>query len=274
MLIRRCAMASCLVFLVFLVFLIFIATKAHADEICADRPSKATGTCTVKQGHWNISDNTQVGFSDNAGVGTTQNLFLAPTLKYGVNQRMDVEAYMPLLQETISHSATSKSDVTGNGDLTLRAKYKIVYADGHYTGPLEFGIEPFIVAPIGHQALTDHGFEGGALMPIGIRLSPEWLLGFDPEVDVLRNKIGEGTHLATQQIVSLSHSLTNKLTVGGELWGKWNFDPIHGTVKQVSSDLVFTYVIAKHFELDTGANIGLNKDTPKTQVFAGFSKRF
>jgi hypothetical protein len=243
--------------------LVFVtSTSALADEICADRPAKATGTCTVKKGHWLVTDQTMV----TTNHGTDQYLILAPTIKYGLTQRLDLEAYMPLVETETNHSGSE----TGNGNLTLRAKYKIVY-----TGPLEFGIEPFITAPTGYHEFSNKVVQGGALMPIGYRVAPDsvWLFGLDPEVDIVRNSGGNGTHIATQQVASLTRTITSKFTVSGELWTEYNFDP-HGTIRQYSSDIVFAYVIAKHFEIDTGANFGLNRSTPATQVFVGLSKRY
>jgi hypothetical protein len=239
-----------------------VATPALADEICADRPAKATGTCTVKKGHLSVSDTVSVSTLH----GTDQYQILAPTLKYGLTNRLDIEAAMPLAETVSSHSGT----ITGNGDLTLRAKYKIVY-----TGALEYAIMPFVRAPIGYHGLSDKVVEGGAVMPIGFRVSPNstWLLGFDPEVDVLKDKVGNGTHIATQQVVSLTHGLTNRISVAGELWGEYNYDPTRGTIRQYSSDIMFCYVIAKHFEVDTGVNYGLNRNTA-TQFFVGISKRY
>jgi hypothetical protein len=251
-----------------------VAGAAMADEICSDRPDKATGTCTVKEGHWNFTDTVQDSSFHANGTDTDQYLFLAPTIKYGLNQRLDLEAYMPVVENITSHTGTSKTEVTGNGDLTLRAKYKVMYTQGGGGPPLEFAIEPFVRAPTGHHGLTDRVWEGGVLIPVGYRLSNTWLLGFDPEVDFLKDKVGSGTHLATQQVVSLSHSVSGPLTISGELWTEYNFDPARGTIRQYSADLVFAYVLAKHFEIDTGVNLGLNRNTPATQFFVGISKRY
>ena len=237
-----------------------LAGPALADVICDDRADKATGTCTVKDGHWLVTDNTLESSHD----GTDTYLISGATLKYGVSQRMDVEAYMPLLE----HTSGPGGSETGNGDLTLRAKYKIVYA-----GALEYSIEPFVRAPTGHSGLSDRGWEGGALMPIGLNIGHDLLLGTDPEVDILRNKDGSGVHLATQQVVSLSRGVMTRFLVSGELWTDQNYDPIH-TSRQYSADLVIEYVIAKHFVVDTGVNFGLNAQTPHTQLFVGLAKRY
>jgi hypothetical protein len=55
---------------------------ADLRSLCADRPSKATGTCTVDAGHWQFeSDIYNVTFQTVDGVSTRTELFTNPTLK-------------------------------------------------------------------------------------------------------------------------------------------------------------------------------------------------
>jgi hypothetical protein len=67
--------------------------------------------------------------------------------------------------------------------------------------------------------------------------------------------------------------LSDKVNVSAELWGQWNWDPA-GTQKQYSADVAFAYLPNKNLQLDTGANFGLNRNTPDIELYAGVSTRF
>ena len=65
------------------------AFGADEEPICADRPSKSTGECTVPAGHWQI----ETGIADwthdhDAGDLTVLG---ASLIKYGLSSRADIE---------------------------------------------------------------------------------------------------------------------------------------------------------------------------------------
>jgi len=43
---------------------------------------------------------------------------------------------------------------------------------------------------------------------------------------------------------------------------------------QASADIAFTYLASPDFQLDLGANVGVNSVTPDRQIYAGFSYRW
>jgi hypothetical protein len=53
--------------------------------------------------------------------------------------------------------------------------------------------------------------------------------------------------------------------------GDW--DPA-GTGKQASWDIAAAYQPNKNLQLDVGANVGLNSQTPDVEVYTGVSVRF
>jgi hypothetical protein len=63
------------------------------------------------------------------------------------------------------------------------------------------------------------------------------------------------------------------VTFIAELWSNLNFDPV-GTTKQASADAAVAYLVNGRFQLDAGANLGLTRDTPDIEVYAGASIRF
>jgi hypothetical protein len=75
------------------------------------------------------------------------------------------------------------------------------------------------------------------------------------------------------QVFNLGASLGDKVNVSAELWGQWDWDPA-GTQKQYSADVAFAYLPNKNLQFDTGANFGLNRNTPDVELYAGISTRF
>jgi hypothetical protein len=63
------------------------------------------------------------------------------------------------------------------------------------------------------------------------------------------------------------------MTVPFELWDSVNRD-FSGTIRQCSADIALGYLVGPALQLDIGANIGLNRDTPDRQVYLGLSTRF
>ena len=61
-------------------------------------------------------------------------------------------------------------------------------------------------------------------LPIAVPLADGFSLGLTPEVDVLRNAGGGGTHAAWIGVASLSRGF-GPLTLGAELWGQAEDEP-------------------------------------------------
>jgi len=93
-----------------------------------------------------------------------------------------------------------------------------------------------------------------------------------PEADLLADADGSGRHLALVNLVNVAGSIAPRLTLAGEFWSSFNFDPA-GTVRQASADAAVGYVFSNNVQIDAGANIGLTRDTADIELYAGFSIR-
>jgi hypothetical protein len=92
----------------------------------------------------------------------------------------------------------------------------------------------------------------------------------------LRNALNRGRHANFQILANLSHALSESVTGYVELFGAVNNDP-SDTLKQASLDLAVSWVVwdkAPNLQLDIGTNIGLTRDTPRIQAYAGISQLF
>ena len=93
------------------------------------------------------------------------------------------------------------------------------------------------------------------------------------EVDRLKNLNGGGFHTNTINLINISRPIATDVTLYGELWSAVNFDPSR-TIYQYSVDTSIAWTVRKNTQIDIGANIGLNRDTPAVQVYMGLAQRY
>ena len=243
------------------------------SAICTDRPTKSNYACTVDAGHVQYeADVLNASFSRLNGVTTDTLLVTNPTLKYGVTSDLDVEASISPLEIVRTHDQATGVDRTlaGPSDLYLRLKYEFLDLDDDV---VEVSVIPYVKAPTARPGIGNGSVEGGALLPVNYKISSVFTVTTVPEMDAFKDAAGEGRHLNTSQLINLAATLPNGFTLYGELWGDWNFDP-SGTVRQYSFDTAVTYAVTKYLQLDVGANLGLNRQTPGVQAYVGVSQKF
>ncbi len=248
------------------------AAAPTLSPICTDRPTKANYACTVDAGHFQYeADAFNGSFLRLNGVTTDTYLATNPTLKYGVTPNLDLEANLSPLE--IVHTSDRSGDdrtLAGVGDLILRLKYAVLSTTG---GALQASIIPYVKAPTARRGIGDGVVEEGALLPVNYKLTDAVTLTTAPEVDALLDSTGGGRHLNTAQLVNVGVTLPKTVTVYGELWGDWNFDPAR-TTRQYSADVAVTYGVTRELQLDTGVNLGLNRETAAVQAYVGVSQKF
>lgn len=247
------------------------AAAADEQPICADRPSKSTGECTVTQGSWQI----ETGLSDwsradSGGVRTDAISWGSSLIKYGVSTDADIELGITPLMTLNVHTGSSQDSHSSFGDMLVRAKYRLTHADA----PLLVALDPFVKLPTANHHLGNGKVEGGLVAATSAALGKSGLtLSLDPELDLNADADGSGRHLGTQQVVNLGVAASGKVSLSTEIWAKWDWDPA-GTGKQVSWDVSAAYLPNKDLQLDAGANFGLNSQTPDVELYTGVSVRF
>jgi hypothetical protein len=250
-----------------------IGAAASADEqpICADRPGKATSTCTVPSGHWQI----EAGLADwslqrGGGERDTALVIGETTFKYGLSDHSDIEVDVTPWQRMTSRAAGVHESASGIGDVKLLYKQELTADDA----PLQVTALPFVKAPTAKRSLGNGKWEGGLLVPIGYAIGKSpFSIGLTPELDWAADADGHGHHTAMVQVASLGWQATDKLNLSAEIWGQWDWDPA-GTTRQASADGAAAYLLSNSLQLDGGANFGLNRETPDVELYAGVSKRF
>lgn len=241
------------------------------DDICTDRPSRASGACTVPAGHFQYEADVVSGtFDRQHGVTTDSWFVLNPALKYGAGPRTDLELQFDPLVILRTHVAGGKDrTAVGPGDLTLRLKQNVL---GGSDGDVQVALVPYLKAPTASHLLGDGAWEGGGYVPITFKLGKLWQLSLTPELDVVKDGAGEGRHLQHSQVVSVTRALPGGWSLYGDLYAQWDLER-HGAT-QSTLDFAVAKVLHHTLQLDAGVNIGLNRATPGANAYVGVSQRF
>jgi hypothetical protein len=248
-----------------------VAAAAEPAPICADRPGKATATCTVIAHHWQV----EVGFADwtlekAAGERETFLVVGETAVKYGLTDASDIEVDVVPWQRAASRAGGVRSSASGIGDVTVSYKQRLTGDDA----PVQVTAEPVVKAPTAQHSLGNGKWEAGLLVPVGYAIPTTPLsIALTPEVDWAADANGHGHHAAMAQVIGLGWAVNDKLNLGAELWGAWDWDPA-GTTRQASADGSVAYLVSNDVQLDAGANFGLNRATPDVEFYGGVSLRF
>lgn len=127
--------------------------------------------------------------------------------------------------------------------------------------------------PTAARGLGNNKVEGGLAVPVSFAVAGPVTMTLGPELDALVDADGSGRHIGVINLVNLSAAVAPKVTIGGELWGSWNLDPA-GAIRQATVDAAIAYVASNDLQLDLGANLGLTRQTPDLELYAGASILF
>lgn len=247
-----------------------LAAATALPPICADRPAKANGTCTVPKGVFQVEAGI-AGWSLAKSEGTRSELTSLglTVLKLGLSDHSDLEfGFTPYAELKVS-DAVSRTRASGFGDLVLRYKHRLAPDDSR----TQVALIPFAKVPTASRGLGNDEVEGGLTVPVSIAASPTVSVTFGPELDVLADSDGHGRHVAVVNLVNVSAPVVSRLSLAGELWTNFNVDP-SGTMKQASADASLAYAFSNSVQIDSGVNFGLTRDTPDVELYGGVSVRF
>jgi Putative MetA-pathway of phenol degradation len=239
-----------------------------------DRPPKANVPYTVDAGHFQYeTDLVNLAFNQLGGTVHTDTFLVPnPTFKFGLTNNIDFEINAPAGIGIHSFDAASgaSSIIWGVNDVFLRTKVNLWGNDG---GSSAFALIPYVKLPTPSAGIGNGAVEGGVIAPLSISLPKGFTLLFNSEVDVLKNIADNGRHANFINLVTVSHELVKDVTLYVEGWSDYNNDPLQPTT-QYSFDLAAAWLMRRNLQLDFGIDFGLNRATPKVQVFTGLSQRF
>ncbi len=248
--------------------------ESEMRSFSTDRPTKANSPYTVDAGHFQYEADIANWIYDhnNTSQTTVSNLLITdPVLKMGLTRNTDLE--LALAPININHSSNrvtgTKTSSFGFGDVFTRIKFNLLGNDG---GDYALAIAPYAKAPTASRNIGNNHWEGGGYAPLSITLPQDWTLLLMTQVDFLQNAALDGTHINYQNLVNVSHPITNSLSGYAEFWSDVNTDKDART--QYTGDLGFGWLIRSDIQLDAGVNVGLNKAANDVQPYIGLSQRF
>jgi hypothetical protein len=249
------------------------SAAAAADEqpICADRPGKSTPTCTVPAGHWQVETGLADWSLQKASGERDTSLIIGQTFfRYGLTDHSEIQLEVTPWQRATSSGPGFRDSLSGFGDIDVIYKHRVTPADS----AVQLALYPYAKIPTAKRPLGNRKWEGGLLVPIdyAVPKSP-FTIELTPEVDWVGDADGRGHHAAMVQVASLGWQANDKLSLSADIWSRWDWDP-SGTTRQASADGSVAYLLSNDVQLDAGANLGLNRNTPDVELYAGVSKRF
>jgi hypothetical protein len=236
-------------------------------DFCAQRPGRATPPCILDTGHLQIETGlVDAVFQHSGGVHDDTYAIGGTELRLGVSRRVEFEAsWTPLVVD----QTRGQPHESGTGDASLAVMAAL-------TDPDKMGAavsaQAFVTLPTATHGLGAGGFTGGVRLPMAVPFEDGFSLGLTPEVDILRNADGGGTHTAWTGVASIGRSF-GPISLGAELWAQAEAAP-GGVIRRATADLTSALMIGKTLQLDAGANFGLNRQTPGAELYVGVSQRF
>jgi hypothetical protein len=255
--------------------LVGVATAAHAEErdLCADRPGKATPSCTLDAGHFQI----EAGLLDYAHSRDADSIEDDYTsgdllLVYGVNDSLEARAGWDGYgwSRTRDRMTGMIEHQQGAGDLTLSVRQNLRHPDDKGTA---FAVQPRITLPVGHDPLGAGTWSAGVLVPFGADLAKDWRLTLDPEVDASADEDRHGRHLAYALAAAVTRSLGEAWQLSAEGWAMRDDDP-SGHTTQASVDFSAAWQPDKNRQVDLSAYVGATHETPRIELVFGVAQRF
>lgn len=251
-----------------------LSVPAHASDaepICADRPGKANPSCIVPRGQVQVETGLfEWSRERSGGVRTDETAIGATAVKFGLSDRLHVEFDLAPYMQVRAAGGGIRERASGFGDLGMAIKYRLTSDQA----PVQASVYPFVKFPTAKRPLGNRKLEGGAALLVDGDLGGSgfgWNIA--PEADVLADSDGRGHHLGMVQVVSLGAGLSKRLSAAVDLWGSWDWDPA-GTVRQFSIGPSAAYLLSNDLQLDAGLDLGLNRNTPDVQLYAGVALRF
>jgi hypothetical protein len=235
-----------------------------------DRPPKANSPYTVDAGHFQYETDIAVFGYGNANGATTRDWTIVdPTLKLGLTNTIDAEVQITPYESLATKTALARASISGIGDTIGRLKINVL---GDDQGAVSMAVLPYFKFPTARSGLGNGKVEGGIILPVGCNVPGGFAIIVMPEGDFLKDDVRNAYHAAFDFLVNVSHPLDKRWTIYTEIFTSQYFESQDSPVYTL--DEALTYALNPNLQLDFGGNFGLNKVTPRTQLYAGLSQRF
>lgn len=246
-------------------FLGFSAYAYNNDTIITDRPSKTEGPYTVSPGHYQLETDL-MNYSYNPGEKSESLLYFNNmNIKAGINNRNDVEFFIPTVVKERAITDSGRESRTGFGDMIVREKFNFF---GNDSGDA-LGMITFVKLPTGGASLSNKKFEGGVQLPYSSTVFTDWNLGLMAQVNHSRRESDIAYQTDFVFTATLGHTLVGDLSWFAELFGQAS--DVAEADALATFDLGLTYLLENNIQLDTGVFLGLNDASDDYNTFLGLS---
>ena len=187
----------------------------------------------------------------------------------GLTNTIDAELQITPYESPATKSAAGRASISGIGDTIGRLKINVL---GDDQGALSVAVLPYVKFPTARSGLGNGKVEGGIILPVSVNVPGGFTIIVMPEADFLKDDVGNAYHAAFDFLVNVSHPLDKRWTSYIEIFTSQYFESHDSPVYTL--DEAAAYALTPNLQLDFGGNFGLNKVTPRTQLYAGLSQRF
>ncbi len=249
---------------------------AWADDsrdLCADRPGLGTPACTVSPGHVvaeiGLADWTHDADSTSRTDTVTAGEML---LRAGVTDSLEAQvgwtAYGHVRMRDKLTGAVDK--VARVGDMTFALRQNLHNPDG---SGFSVALMPYVTLPVGRAPVGAGDWSAGVIAPLSFQLNDTVSLAFTPEIDAAADSDGNGRHLRFGSVVGLGFALTDNLSASTEVALYRDRDP-DGHATEALLGLSAAWQANDATQFDAGLNLGLNSQSPDSELYIGIVRRF
>ncbi|MCS3869438.1 hypothetical protein J3D55_002354 [Chryseobacterium ginsenosidimutans] len=241
--------------------------RAQMREMETDRPDVTESPVTVDAGHFQLeTDLIRTIREKSESLQTNTLLINQMNLKVGLTHSTAVQIGFQTYgkQSERKFDSGEKTITHGQGDLTLRIKQNLI---GNDDGNFALALLPYV--KFATSKYEDSKFEGGLIIPMQYKLPGEWNLGFQVEVDRLKDQDEQSMHTEFLQTLTISHSIVKGVDGIAETYYTYNFKA-HQFSNYLNAAIQMD--VARDFKLDAGLNLGLQHTAAK-HFFIGASFR-
>jgi hypothetical protein len=254
--------------------LLLAAGAARAEELrdfCPDRPGLGTPACTMDKGHVAV----ELGLGDwtlTRQGGDREDDFATGDLlvRYGLTSSLEMQVGWTAYTHVRVRSGNLVARDGGTGDVFIALRQNLHDPDG---SGFSIALMPYATLPTGSDGIGAGDWGTGLLVPMSYELPHGLALGLTAEADAAVDADGNGRHFAYSAILGLDVPLADKVGATAELSAGRDDDP-SGHSTQLLAGLSAGWTPNDNLQLDLGANVGLNRDSPDVELYFGVARRF
>jgi Putative MetA-pathway of phenol degradation len=254
-----------------------MAAPALAEEplrkFCPDRPGLGTPACTIDPGHFEVELGLADWTLDRQPDMRTDTILAGDLLvRIGLAEHTELQLGWTAfgherVRDRIGGGVERRS---GTGDLFVAVRRNLLHADGSGT---TVAIMPYATLPTGGGAIGAGTWTAGVELPFGFDLSDKIALEFAPRVEAAADEDGSGRHLLFGTVGGIDVDFSESLNAAAEISAMRDDDPA-GHETELLAGLSLGWMARHNLQLDAGANLGLNHDSPDFELYAGVTRRF